>query len=417
MLRKSKALFVSLLFFLPFVSSVPANDLVIDFDDILNSSFTAVPETYRGFAWSPEWYVANDDWFQETYFNTYSSPSGTNAGFNGFGVSDLGFFEHDGYYFSFDGASLASWGAFDAFYEPSAKSVIIEGYKDGSLVGTIQVDLSANSYRVVDTNFGLVDQVRFLTSEPSQWYLIDDIRIGGAEVKPSLAASVISAWTNLLSTASSPEAGNYKNWADEYSACLADNACDPDEVLSRKRQVEEELLNATREAVLETAPLVYDPKPVPTDSVGLLLKARKIAENGLDALGLFWGYLFGDNEEVAEVEIAADTTAFTINPTFNRTEGEISFNFGAGLLGEEIVGIDFFLDGIDFFDTVNAFGFGTFSSYSQGTEFDRVTLNFSMLEEGQSVSVPEPRTVLLLGIGLFLVALSRQRRFRHFWRN
>lgn len=151
--------------------------IVIDFDDIAvgPAGYEFLPGNYDGLSWRSDLYVVEDSLYA-TYGNTYGSPSGENAVFNGFGVISTGFSATSS--FDYTGASVAGWGYSDSLDGVnSATTLTMEGYRNGSLVASRSMRLSGSNYQLMQADFIGVDEVRFISSDEGKWWVMDDITI------------------------------------------------------------------------------------------------------------------------------------------------------------------------------------------------------------------------------------------------
>lgn len=169
-----KRLFLCLAIVISFMSWLsPANALVVDFDDIDASVNYAMPSGYAGFTWDGNWGIETDSDYA-TYGNTYGSPSGENAAFNGDGISVA---LSNGVDFDFNGASFTGWAADDGPWDANAASITVEGWDDGLLVGSVSMSLSTNQYDWLSAGFLSVDKLVFYSSEEPKWWLMDNLAV------------------------------------------------------------------------------------------------------------------------------------------------------------------------------------------------------------------------------------------------
>ncbi|MEW6267231.1 MAG: VPLPA-CTERM sorting domain-containing protein [Thermodesulfobacteriota bacterium] len=146
-----------------------AGAAVIDFDDLVSEN--QVPSNYQGFNWSESWYVYDDTSYMYYYGNTYGSTSGENAVFNGGGVMVS---TVSGNTFNFLGAYFTGWASYNQSVWHTSESITVEGYYQGSLVGTASMNLSASQYDWLNAGLMGVDQLIFYSSGDSKWFLMDD---------------------------------------------------------------------------------------------------------------------------------------------------------------------------------------------------------------------------------------------------
>jgi len=165
--------FIFLLFSFLFGS---ANATVINFDDITTSSQQAISANYAGMNWGSSWYV------ESSSTSGNGSVSGDYAAFNGFGQLTMNL--SNGLDFDFTGAYFTSWGSNGTFQSYSATSITVEGYNNNALVGSVSMNLSAGQYDWFQTDLLAVDEVRFISSSSSQWWLMDDLTINESTSVP-----------------------------------------------------------------------------------------------------------------------------------------------------------------------------------------------------------------------------------------
>ena len=147
----------------------------VTFDDIY-STFRSppVPAEYSGLSWESGWFVVNDSSYKNTYGNSYGSPSGERAASNSFGLTSVGFSSQST--FDFSRVQVAGWGYSDQLSEPySAKTITLEGFRDGKLVASKTMPLSGSGYNLLHADFKGVDEIRFISSDNGKRWLADDI--------------------------------------------------------------------------------------------------------------------------------------------------------------------------------------------------------------------------------------------------
>ncbi|MDY7031668.1 MAG: PEP-CTERM sorting domain-containing protein [Thermodesulfobacteriota bacterium] len=155
---------------------------VINFDDITTENYAQVPSDYEGFSWDSNFYVASDDLYSTFCGNSYGSTSGEYAAFNGYGTAAFEVTLESGDDFDFVGAFFTGWALDDNYYNSTSTSITVIGYNDGVLVGTITMDLSADSYEWLTANLTGVDQLVFQASSDGTWWLMDDFTYEAAPV-------------------------------------------------------------------------------------------------------------------------------------------------------------------------------------------------------------------------------------------
>lgn len=171
---------------------------VVDFDSDVDQrpEWGGLGWTYQfshGFDWgSPGWAIVSDE-FMAPYGNSFDSPSGQNAVFNG-GTGDpmstLTVRRESGA-IDFQGLNVATWGREDAMAGFSATQLTVEGYNGQTLVGSLSVGLSATGYQWVNANFQGVTELRF-SVEPGKYWLLDDLTYQPSTV-PEPSTALMSA--------------------------------------------------------------------------------------------------------------------------------------------------------------------------------------------------------------------------------
>lgn len=152
--------------------------VVVNFDDIPvpEEGFGFIPENYAGLSWSSNWAVMSDSYYSSIYQNTYGSPSGQNAAYNGYGTLTVSVSNNSP--FTFRGASFAGWGFFNAV-DPtrSATSITVEGYRQGQLMSSKTMGLLSSGYQWLQADLQGIDELRFISSDNQRWWLMDDLTI------------------------------------------------------------------------------------------------------------------------------------------------------------------------------------------------------------------------------------------------
>ncbi len=168
---------------------------VLTFDGIAVSN-AAVPNGYGGFSWSSNWVVWSDVDYASAYGNTYGSPSGDFAAFNDTGALTMGL--TNGTDFDFNGAYFTGWAENDSFAQFTATSITVEGYNNGSLVGTAAMALSATQYDFLTANILGVDELRFISSASGDFWLMDDFTYDVPDVPVPVPAGAWLLGSSLL---------------------------------------------------------------------------------------------------------------------------------------------------------------------------------------------------------------------------
>src|SRR5688572_12107085 len=86
--RRARAVLAAGLVTLGLGAGAPAGAATLTFDDIpacLDTFANAGASNYGGLVWSASWAVECDSNYAVAFGNSYGSPSGDNAAFNGFG--------------------------------------------------------------------------------------------------------------------------------------------------------------------------------------------------------------------------------------------------------------------------------------------------------------------------------------------
>ena len=201
-----------LLIAIPAASS--SQPTVLTFDDI--SDLTG----YAGFTWDASWQRISDADYAAAG-NTYGSPSGEAAVLNGVGPiilhkpveSPPGFccIKEP---FDFIGASFSTYTLNNQPFRDSAAGILLEGYRAGVLVTSLNVDfdLTSPGYDWVQANFFDIDQLR-LHPRPSGFtavaalFLMDDFTFNAPSVGPTgvpyALAKIAAANTNVVGLAAS----------------------------------------------------------------------------------------------------------------------------------------------------------------------------------------------------------------------
>lgn len=168
--------------------------LVINFDDVFtNSTFAALPTSYKGFTWSSGFGVVSDTYYKDVYGNTYASPSGDGAAFNGAGVKTTTISNSSP--FNFSGAYVTGWAENNLPFTngQTSSELTFSGYRNGVLVGSLATKLPTNKYTWLSANIKNVDQVQVVSSGSGQWWLIDNVTINQPPAidKPALYSTPV----------------------------------------------------------------------------------------------------------------------------------------------------------------------------------------------------------------------------------
>ena len=151
-----------------------AGATVIDFDDITTDYYSQIPSDYEGLNWDINSYVVSDNYYMSNFGNSYGSPSGEYAAFNGYGDPAISVSLGSGDAFNFIGASFTGWAYENAFAEYSSTSITVTGYNNSTSVGSVAMDLAANQYDWLQADLMGVDQLVFQASGDARFWLMDD---------------------------------------------------------------------------------------------------------------------------------------------------------------------------------------------------------------------------------------------------
>ncbi len=176
-------------------TSLPAAANVLNFDSIATGGTDAqVTAGYGGFTWDSNAFVVDNTWYNSTYSDTTTFPSGPNALYNGSGVQTITI---TGSPFSFQGAEVATWADSNAEQAYSSTTITIDGYLSSVLVGTASMTLNTDgTFSLLNANFADVDTLTILNSGASgEWWLLDNFTYGAATPEPS---SVLLMGTGLI---------------------------------------------------------------------------------------------------------------------------------------------------------------------------------------------------------------------------
>jgi len=181
MLKKSWLWALPLVLALAFV--FPANATVINFDDLVvtpppqtsQDAWGYIPTSYQGLNWGD----ANNPWdfgdqaYYQGYGNTYTVPSPNNYAGPDSGIGSI----TSNTPFRFVGAYFSSFTLGNDYYNndgvfpDSAHSLLITGYLNGQLVGSVEVDLGT-SFGWTRVNLGgKVDRLDFQPEGGLAWMM------------------------------------------------------------------------------------------------------------------------------------------------------------------------------------------------------------------------------------------------------
>lgn len=176
---KKKLLTALTVFILSYTFPVTSNATVLTFDNNGFGNSTSLSGTnYGGFSWDANIYSYTEDSYNSIYNNTVNFTSGDTAIYNGFG--DISVTVTDGI-FSFEGAYFTSFSGNDSFQNFSSTTITMEGYLSGALVGSVTYALT-NDFQHYAANFSAIDELIFLSSGDSKWWLMDNMSVNSAPV-------------------------------------------------------------------------------------------------------------------------------------------------------------------------------------------------------------------------------------------
>ena len=152
-----------------------AQAAVINFDDLTN--LAPIPSGYGGINWDSNAYALDDAEFANSFFNSYGSPSGEFAAYNGFGVPSITISSPVA--FDFNGASFTGLATRNSFVSFTATDVTVLGYNGATLVGSVSMALSANSYQWLQADLLGITSLVITNSNTNagvrgRWWLMDD---------------------------------------------------------------------------------------------------------------------------------------------------------------------------------------------------------------------------------------------------
>ncbi|MFW5838061.1 MAG: hypothetical protein ACOCVM_08625, partial [Desulfovibrionaceae bacterium] len=166
----------------------PAAADAITFDDLAapSAGWGDVPTDYAGMQWHGFETVTND-YFRDSYRNTYDFPSNEMAAYNGDGALEVSFSRAEA--FDLTGAAFGGWTAYDSKPWYSAKTLTLRGFLSGEQVAETSIALSFGAFEEFALNCEGVDEVRFTSDGEEHYWLMDDVHIeeasGGGAVAPT----------------------------------------------------------------------------------------------------------------------------------------------------------------------------------------------------------------------------------------
>lgn len=164
-----------------------AGTIVLNWDDIDTGGYVAqVPTNYHGFTFDGNWYALNESYYNSSYSNAVTFPSGPNAAYNNFGLSTVTLASTSAYKLtSLDAAWWAADGVFTTGF--SSTTLTIEAFMNGTPVGSDQLDL-ATDFSLFHVSLPAANSWDFINSSGAAWWLVDDLSFASTTPEP---ASVI----------------------------------------------------------------------------------------------------------------------------------------------------------------------------------------------------------------------------------
>ena len=220
--RRAATLVMSGLVALAMAAPQRAAAATLNFDDIpacLSTFANAGASNYGGLVWSASWAVECDANYMGVFGNTYGSPSGENAAFNGFGEFGVTIDAPANATMDFLGGMVSTWSQNDFYAGISSITLQIDGYLDNVLQGSLlqflvpgYAPLAMGS--VVGTLNG-VDQLIFYSDSPEAQHswLLDDAQFDVHQSTPEVPepASLVLFGTGLFLVAARVRAGRRVN--------------------------------------------------------------------------------------------------------------------------------------------------------------------------------------------------------------
>lgn len=156
-----------------------ADALNLNFDDLgggCQNNFGVTNPAYQGFVWSASWVTECDADYQDPdgWNNSYGSPSGDHAAFNGFGEFAVSLSRDTP--FDLLGGMVSAWTTNDALGAFGSSSLTIDGYLGGNYMGTL-FQVLGSGYAPLAGSLTGVDELWFYASEPGKAWLLDDVHV------------------------------------------------------------------------------------------------------------------------------------------------------------------------------------------------------------------------------------------------
>jgi hypothetical protein len=153
-----------------------AQTAVITFDDITTSDAGSIPTLYEGFTWGANMGILLQNHFPNyTYSGPYDPmwPDNRNyasynlAGAQAVTISNDETFDLLGFY-------IAAWPS-GGFWENAATSITVAGYLNGSLVGSVSMNLLHDrTFYWLSADFNAVNEIRLTSSGDYKYWIMDN---------------------------------------------------------------------------------------------------------------------------------------------------------------------------------------------------------------------------------------------------
>jgi hypothetical protein len=182
---KKVACFMTIFVFsLVLIGSVHAT--VITFDNIAPPSGDGTwpyspPLNWEGAAFGPIWGNLENNSYNTTYNNSVVFPSGAYVAFNVYGYPEAILSSSSGY-FNVQGAYFAAFARDNTFWQVpfgvsiSARTLKIDGFRDGVLIGSTTFDLTCPSFTWHDINFSGINKL-VIDDVNGQYWLMDNLTL------------------------------------------------------------------------------------------------------------------------------------------------------------------------------------------------------------------------------------------------
>ncbi len=168
-------------------AAVSSASVFLEFDDAGLYNHIDPVGSYMSFDFDSNAYIVDRDNYGTDFGNTYPFPSYDKGFFNGFGVTSVTMTRVGD--FDFVGGFFAGWGFNNAANSQTSSSITIEGWDDGSLVGSVTKSIDADGFRYVGANFASVDKLVFKNDgSDGRWWVGDSLRFNNLETVPEPAS-------------------------------------------------------------------------------------------------------------------------------------------------------------------------------------------------------------------------------------